>query len=313
MKPLRPIAIALFAALAAAPKGSLAAPPEVVASVAPVHSLVAGVMGGLGVPSLLVRGGRSPHDYALRPSDALLLRRAALVIWVGATLEPHLDRAIAAHARGARVIALMAQPETRLLPARRGDGWDMHGNGHDHAPHSGDPVRADPHIWLLPGNAIAVAKIAARELAALDPAHASRYAANAEHVERRIRALDAELAGQLAPVRAHRYLVFHDAYRYFEDHYRLSPLGAVTAIAGRAPGARGLARLRGWAKEGAARCIFREPQFAPAAVATIREGTGLAEGVLDPLGADIAPGPDHWFALMRGLAGALVSCLSAGN
>lgn len=302
--PPRLAALVLFSALWAAP--AAAAPPAVVASVAPIQSLVAGVMDGIGVPALLVSGGRSPHDFALRPSDVRKLRDARLVIWVGPALEPFLTRAIAAHAAGARVVTLMERPGIRLLPARRSEGWATHKDAHDHVAQD----RADPHIWLSPANAAAIAGIAARELAALDPANRARYDANASAVERRIAALDAELAGRLAPVRTVRYLVFHDAYQYFEDRYRLSPLGAVTVVAGRAPGARALARLRDWARSGKARCIFREPQFVPAAVATIRQGTGLAEGVLDPLGAAIPPGPGHWFALMRGLADALVSCLA---
>jgi len=314
MRSLQPIAAGLLFALWATPMApAAAAPPVVVASIAPVHSLAAAVMNGIAVPGLLVTGGRSPHDYALRPSDVQNLRRATLVVWVGAALEPHLVRAIAAHAPGARVVTLMESPEIRLLPARRGDGWEVQGNGHGHESYRGDATRADSHIWLSPDNAATVVRILSRELAALDPANGGRYAANAARVDGRIRALDTDLAKRLAPVRSLRYLVFHDAYHYFEDHYGLSPLGAVSVVAGRAPGAQGLVRLRRWAEDGTARCIFREPQFTPATVATIRNRTGLAEGVLDPLGAAIAPGPDHWFALMRGLADGLVSCLSGGR
>ncbi len=301
------VVFVLLAALSAVWTAPAAAtPPAVVVSIAPVHSLIAGVMDGIGAPALLVKGGRSPHDFALRPSDVRRLRRAALVVWVGPVLEPHVARAIAAHAGGARVLGLMARPEIRLLPTRQDGAWDTDDGDADH----GEAANLDPHVWLAPDNAIAITATAARALAALDPKNGARYAANAGAVTRRIRGLDAELAQRLAPVRTRRYLVFHDAYRYFEDHYRLSPLGAVSVVAGRAPGARRLTRLRRWAKRAEVRCIFREPQFAPAAVATIRAGTGLAEAVLDPLGAALSPGPDHWFALMRNLADGLVSCLS---
>ena len=56
-----PAAIALFAASPA-----LAA-PQVIASLKPLHSLVAGVMAGVGEPDLLVRGAASEHGYVLRP------------------------------------------------------------------------------------------------------------------------------------------------------------------------------------------------------------------------------------------------------
>lgn len=309
MRGMRAVLCLLLAVLAALPAaGAATQGPSVVVSIAPVHSLVAGVMDGVGTPALLVKGGRSPHDFTLRPSDVRLLRAAKLVVWVGPGLEPHLAGAIAAHTGGARVLTLLERSEMRLLPARKGGLWqpEDEAGGRGHAEAGG----SDPHLWLSPSNAVAIAALAAHTLAALDPANRDRYAKAAVILAQRVAALDVELVRRLAPVRTRRYLVFHDAYQYFEKAYRLSPLGAVSVVPGRAPGARHMTLLRDLAERGDARCIFREPQFAPAAIAVLRKGTALAEGVLDPLGTDIPPGPDHWFALMRGLADGLVSCLS---
>ena len=55
---------------------SLAAEIDVVVSIKPVHSLVAGVMQGVGEPGLLVKGTGSEHSYSLRPSEARALERA---------------------------------------------------------------------------------------------------------------------------------------------------------------------------------------------------------------------------------------------
>ena len=56
-------------------------------------------------------------------------------------------------------------------------------------------------------------------------------------------------------------------------------------------------------------CVFAEPQFPPAIMATVVEGTGAHTGLLDPLGADLSPGPDAYFTLLDGLARSLVACL----
>lgn len=64
---------------------------NVVASFAPVHSLVSGVMAGVGEPALLVPGGASPHDHALKPSQAADLQKADVVFWVGHELEAFLE------------------------------------------------------------------------------------------------------------------------------------------------------------------------------------------------------------------------------
>ena len=56
-------------------------------------------------------------------------------------------------------------------------------------------------------------------------------------------------------------------------------------------------------------CVFAEPQFEPALVETIVDGTTTRAGVLDPLGAEIEAGPDHYFMLLNGLADSLRDCL----
>ena len=52
---------------------------KVIASIKPVHSLVAAVMDGVGKPDLLVEGAGSPHTYSLKPSQAKKLQEADLV------------------------------------------------------------------------------------------------------------------------------------------------------------------------------------------------------------------------------------------
>jgi zinc transport system substrate-binding protein len=106
-------------------------PPKVVASIAPVHSLVAGVMAGVGEPVLLVKGGASPHTYALKPSDAAALAAADVVFRVGPGLEAFLDGPLQTLAGGARVVELAAAPGLTLLPVREGGVWEAHDHGHE--------------------------------------------------------------------------------------------------------------------------------------------------------------------------------------
>ena len=69
--------------------------------------------------------------------------------------------------------------------------------------------------------------------------------------------------------------------------------------------------LREALKATEAACVFAEPQFEPAIVATIIEGTAARAGVLDPEGAGLAEGPDLYHHLIQGLADSLLDCLSA--
>jgi len=62
--------------------------PRIAADIAPIHSLVARVMDGVGTPELIVSPGASPHEYSLRPSQASALQAADLVFWVSPSLTP---------------------------------------------------------------------------------------------------------------------------------------------------------------------------------------------------------------------------------
>ncbi len=296
--------------------------PAVVATIAPLHSLVTGVMDGVGRPHLLLPGGASPHSYALKPSDARRLAEARVVFWIGETLEAFLERPLAALAGKARVIELLDAPGLVRLPVREGGVWETHEDDHakdgtenhghakdGHEAHKG----ADAHVWLDPANARAMVAAIAAALAEADPANAGAYAANARAMNVRLDALDTRIAARLASVKERPYIVFHDAYQYFERRYGLRPAGAVTVGSGRAPGARRRVELRARIRDSGAGCVFIEPQFEPRIAQTVVEGTDARIDTLDPLGAALTPGPDAYFALLDGLAEGLARCLAGGR
>ena len=186
-------------------------------------------------------------------------------------------------------------------------------NSHDTADATiqGIPAdRVDPHIWLDPVNAQRIVQALAARLAELDPANKAAYRANAEAVSARIDALDADLAQALQPVRDVPYVVFHDAYHYFEDRYGMRAVGSITLSPDRQPGARRLVEIRDKIGELDARCVFREPQFAPDLVQTVVENTAASVDTLDPLGVDHTAGPDAYLEMMRDLGDSLRGCLS---
>jgi zinc transport system substrate-binding protein len=279
------------------------AAPQVLATIKPVHSLVAAVMAGVGAPELLIGGALSEHSYALKPSDARKIEGATAIFEIGPDLETYLTAPLATLSDPGRVVALERAPGVHLLPARRGGLW---GGDTDEGP-------TDPHLWLDPRNAIAMTAAIAAKLVTIDPAHAGAYRANAARETAMLKALDKELAAALAPLRGRPYLVFHDAYHYFETRYGLSAAGAVTVAPDRPVGPRRIEALRGAILGGRVACMFREPQFAPKLIETLQEGASVRIGVLDPLGADLQPGAQLYPALLRGLARALTGCLEGAK
>lgn len=345
------VVVAVVISCLAGPAGAEA--PRVVASVKPVHSLVASVMKGVEAPRLLVDGAQSPHTYDLDPSEALAIENADLVVWVGPTLETFLTRPVRSLGRSEASLRLQDVEGVRLLKTRIGGAWEAHahdhgGHGSNGGTHGDDPAhddepadahhghadhghedkhhdahgregdgqgeaipedRIDPHIWLDPDNARAIVSALAERLSKLDPAHAETYRTNAKATRADLVALKQELKARLAPVRTVPYVVFHDAYHYFESAFDVRPVGAITLSPDRKPGARRLFEIRNEIEEREARCVFREPQFAPKLVDTVLEGTDARAGMLDPLGADLPKGPDAYFTLLSNLADNLVDCL----
>lgn len=296
-----------------------APPPDVVVSVKPLHALVAGVMEGVGCPYLLVRGAASPHDFTLRPSDAKALNGAEMVVWVGPSLETFLEKPLTALGNRAVKLSLATADGVRVLPSRAGGVWEAHDHSHAHEDdhdhdhdHDHGDTGTDGHIWLDPRNAVAITQAVADNLVKLDPERAGAYRANAQKQVAALEALDGELAAQLAPVKDRPFIVFHDAYHYLEDRYALSAAGAITVTPDQRPGAARLSQLRHAIGDAKAVCVFAEPQFEPALVKVLVEGTGARTGTLDPEGANIPEGVDLYPALLRFNAKALVDCLSGG-
>ena len=287
------------------------AAPNVVASIKPVHSLVSAVMAGIGEPTLIVKGAASPHTYALRPSDAGALESADLVFWTGHGMELFLGYALETLASGATVVELADAPGITLLPVREGGAFEAHdhdGESHDHDGH--EHAEGDMHFWLDPENAKLMVTQIATSLAEADSENASAYQANAEAELLKLDALEAELAATLAPVTDKPFVVFHDAYQYFEARFGLNLAGSVTVTPDVAPGAARIDELKARVATLGATCVFAEPNFEPTIIAAITEGTDARSGVLDPEGGALEPGVELYPQLLRGLAASLVDCLS---
>lgn len=309
--------LAVFVAMHG-PGAAFADGPRVVASIGPIHSLVAGVMQGIGSPTLLVSGNASPHAFALKPSDAAALDKADVIFWVGEGLEGFLVKPLAALGKGAKAVELAEAPGVAMLDRRKGGVWSEHGHDHDHGKKSkaGKHDHAhedgkDAHLWLDPANGRAVVAAVVAALAEKDPGNAARYRANGDTVAKELAALEEELKAKLSSVANRPFIVFHDGYQYFEKRFGLNGVGAITVDPERPPGARTLKALRDRIKSASAVCVFSEPQFEPKLVRSVIEGTKAKTGVLDPIGAGIAPGPELYGALLRDMANAFVGCLSA--
>ncbi|MBB5573576.1 MULTISPECIES: zinc ABC transporter substrate-binding protein [Rhizobium] len=308
-KTILPLAASLFFASPAFASD----PPEVVVSIKPVHSLVAAIMQGVGTPDLIVEGAASPHTYALKPSNARALEGAKVVFWVGPGMEAFLEKPLSALGSNALVVELDKAPGITKLKFRQGGAFEADDDGDEPAADAGDSHdhgAFDTHLWLDPHNAKAMTAEITTTLVAADPANALTYEANQKALDDKLDALDTEIASTIAPVKNKPFIVFHDAYQYFERRYGVHVAGSITVSPESIPGAQRVAEIHSKVADLGATCVFAEPQFEPKLVNVVIEGTSAKSGVLDPEAATLPQGPDLYFDLMRGIAKSLKTCLS---
>ena len=289
-------------------------PISVVASIKPIHSLVAAVMGDIGTPHLLLEAPSSAHHFTLKPSQARSLQAADIVFWVGPTMEQPLTKALATLAPQAQTLPLIESAGLVLInfdkvtPAHEKHDHEKHDHEkHDeHAKH--DDHLINPHIWLDPQNAKIMLGVIAARLAKADPENASTYAANADSMAAHLAILETDITSQLASYSAAKFLVLHDAHVYFERRFGLRNYGAITTEPDVMPTASRVKALRDELREHRFDCIFAEPFLGQKAVALIAEGSKVSIGTLDPIASNLPAGAQLYPDLLMSYAKALRSC-----
>ena len=268
--------------------------PNVVVSIAPVHSLVAFIMQGAGEPHLLLPPTYSPHTYQLKPSVATLLNQADIVIWLGPQLEHALEKSLKNLAPHATTLQLTQMEALTLLPYAN----------HDHG-------GIDPHLWLDPQNAKKAAEAIAILLSAKDPASKKIYQQNSRILAEKLDALDHELNKFLWPMRELPFLVYHDALQYLNRRYGLKQIGVVNPNPDMPLKARRMYEISRIAFVKEPLCLFGEPQADQKAIAQLAEELKTRLAIIDTLGSSIQPGPQLYGQMMRNLARAIRQCLAS--
>jgi zinc transport system substrate-binding protein len=308
--------LVLAAAFAALLSTTSLAAPKVVATIKPIHSIVANVMAGVAEPRLLLDAAVSEHTAQLTPSQVEAMQNADLIVVVGENLEAFLHKALENPEIAQRKLFEAGElPGLKLLPVRSGDLWEPHHHEGEEEPHEGEADHDhehggnDPHIWMDPENVKLIAGALAKTLGEIDEENAAKYQANAEKFANDLDKLSADLVEAVKPVRDRRYVVFHDAYQYFETRFGMSPAGSITVNPEVMPGAKRIKDIHDRIAATGAVCVFAEPQFEAKYVETVIEGTKAKASVLDGLGATEPTGAGAYAGMMHKFVTALTSCL----
>ncbi|MBS3803692.1 MAG: zinc ABC transporter substrate-binding protein [Oleiphilaceae bacterium] len=292
------------------PVAAADSPPRVAVDIAPVHSLVAQVMAGVGSPDLLIRPQASPHTYSLRPSEAEALSRAEVVFWMSEGITPWLEHSLANLAGSATQVKMLAVEGTALYDYREGATFESHDH-HDGPQAEEHHDDRDPHAWLDPVNAKVWVKMIATVLSGQDAANAHIYQRNAEAAIVALDELIASIQQQAQSLEGIRFIVFHDAYQYFERRFGLLASGAIAVGDASDPSPARIEEIHETVAALGVTCVFTEPQYNPSMVRTVFRNTPVNTiGVMDPHGADIDVGKDHYPKLLNAMIASLNQCES---
>ena len=315
---------------------------NVVTTIKPLHSLVSSVMKGVGEPSLIIEGTNNPHTFVFKPSHAEMIENADIVFWIGKDLEAFMEKPLDSLAKNAKTIAFMDLASIEKLKFREQnifdnhddhghddhddhghkdddhddhddhDGHDDEHDGHDdHDDHAGhhdghNHGEFDAHIWLDPANAKEMVLEISHELSELDPSNKSKYEDNASKTIAALDTLIEEVDNSLS--KDISYIVFHDAYQYFETRFGVKSAGALTLNPDVLPGAKQIADIQDLINDKGIKCIFSEPQYNPKIIETLGNDMNISTGVMDPLGAYIDSGPTMYAELINGIANSIKEC-----
>ena len=274
-------------------------------------------MDGIGKPDLIVDGYNSPHNFSLKPSHAKMLANADLVIWIGEDLETFLEKPLSTIAKKAKKIEVMDIRGVQKLEFREKNIFEEHDDHKGHDDHKDDHTKKDgheehghgthdPHIWLDPINAKIIIKEITNQLVKLDTKNSSIYKSNSKKaladIDKLVKNIKKDLNKDL------RFVVFHDAYQYFENRFNIQVLGALTVNTDVIPGAEQLSEIREVIEHEKVNCLFSEPQFNPSIIKSIAKDTKIKTGILDPLGAKLDKGKNLYFDLLNDMASSFKGC-----
>ncbi|MDX2463738.1 MAG: zinc ABC transporter substrate-binding protein [Porticoccus sp.] len=281
--------------------------PRVLASIKPVAMLVKAVVGDEFAVDVLLSPNTSPHEYALKFSDLKAVKQAELVVWVGPELE------------GVLVKALVNVPSDKVVQLTQLDNiqWpEVSHERHDHHGHeehisngdkNGEPYNRDPHLWLNPHNSLKVVEAIAVVLANKYPERKTLFEANVREFSEQLTFLDESIQKGLEQVKGNGFLVVHDGYGHFVEHFGLNQLAAIQLPGGANRGARHYGEIIALGDR--VTCVFTEPQLNNKLALQLAKKLASNHAELDLMGGSTPLSKSSYLEFIRSFAETFTTCL----
>ncbi len=177
--------------------------PIVAVSIVPQKTFAEAVCGDMAEVIVMVPPGNSPANYEPTPKEMEQFSKAKLYFAVGVPTEEANIMPKAKEIKEMKMIKLQEDvskiyPDRELAPETR-----------------------DPHIWLSPKRAIVMVQSIAREMGEFDPTNKEKYEENAQKYIAELENMDKQIKNALEKVKNRKFIVFHPAFGYLADDYKL--------------------------------------------------------------------------------------------
>ena len=277
--------------------------PQIVTSITPLSLITAEILGAEENITTLVPPGSNAHHFQLKPSHVKALRQADLIVWIGPSLEGFMSKPLKAPAvKTNNIITIETLPELQLLPYRSSFSHQHHHHGHTH------DAGIDGHLWLSPDNAIHIAKAIKEQLAHINPKHRATYQNNLENFIKKIQITDNKITTRLHNYKDTPYLVYHNAFQYFERHYQLNSQGSFIGDNNTPLSVKRLKHLQQTIHSAQVQCIFADNQYNQSIPQKVANKTGVHLQTLDPVGSGITFENGGYTRLLETIAENMLSC-----
>jgi zinc transport system substrate-binding protein len=240
---------------------------SIVATIRPLQLIAEAIVQDLGSVTAVVSGQQSPHNFTLSPSDRRLLADADLLLWIGAEFETYLADFYAQSSRAAITLTALQLPQLTL--------------------HAAAPGQVDAHLWLDSGNAVIIAAAVTARLVDLDATNAAAYQQNLAQFRRSADKLNTSIKGLFQRSTGNTYIVYHNAYQYFEKQFGLRHQFALLADPETEPGIRATLNGRRQIKQNRPGCLLREATSSQAVIDNMLNGYELKTVTVDLLGEEV--------------------------
>lgn len=266
--------------------------PQLLASIEPLSMLARELFAQRVRVHTLLRPSQNPHHASFSPAQLRLLKRADLLLWLGAAAEPYLTKYLSV--RQGPQLTLLAQPHVSPLD-------ETHVDPH-HAEHGG----VDPHLWTDPKRMekLLPALVSWGVSQGLD---AKQLKKRAQRLKQRLDNEVATAKKQLAPLADTPWLSYHNPWHYFQQRLGISAPLTVVSQPGANTGSRHFLRLAQQMAQQQVHCALLEPEARVALIDKLCQAPGCQMLPLDPLGRDSkAATYSQWW---RGLVQQFRQCL----